>query len=331
MINSFFLRSTVVLMLMSGAVSLWGSAEQAVSDELTASINAYVEGDYAGALKYLAEARERDPQNESLKLFSSKILTEAASKATLRHKYAQALAYLEEARLVDPSNRELLRLYLATKRLVSDSENTIEKGENPFEEFKSFMVNPNQNQQDEKTFSLQNVKTTLIWTLISTFLAMILGLLLWLKNTKMTQIEQSLMNARNELKRLVDDRNVLLSKLIQSQDESAYERVALMAENLYDTNPGEALTFLSSMIENKNPAVRVNSVYALTQIVHPDTIEMLISLTNDPDIKVKAEALKNVKRLSDKVDTRDIVLEASLHARLKKALLDEKAKSEWIL
>ena len=72
---------------------------------------------------------------------------------------------------------------------------------------------------------------------------------------------------------------------------SARERIALMAQNLYEYAPSAAVDFITKMVKNDNPSIRTNIVQALANIAKPETFEMLFELYNDNDLHVKREVL----------------------------------------
>jgi len=112
--------------------------------------------------------------------------------------------------------------------------------------------------------------------------------------------------------------------------ESARERIALMAENLYEYAPAAAVDFLNKMARNTNPLIRANVIQALARVASVQTMEILFELYNDTDQRVKREVLKQLKQLDKKSTERTVNLEQYLHERIKSILDEEKEKGEWI-
>src|SRR3989339_144956 len=113
--------------------------------------------------------------------------------------------------------------------------------------------------------------------------------------------------------------------------ESSRERIAVMAENLYEYAPGAALDFLGKMAVNPNPLIRANVMLALARIGRPETVEMLLKLHGDADYRVKREALKNLKLLNQKIAAQTLSLSPGISLKVSTLLEEEKKKGEWIL
>lgn len=113
--------------------------------------------------------------------------------------------------------------------------------------------------------------------------------------------------------------------------DSARERIAAMAENLYEYAPGAAHDFLGKMAANTNPMIRANVVQALARIARHETIEILFTLYNDTDARVKREVLKYFKQLLQKTTANAIILPAGLEDKIRAVLDEEKQKGDWIL
>src|SRR3989339_714830 len=105
--------------------------------------------------------------------------------------------------------------------------------------------------------------------------------------------------------------------------ESARERIAAMAQNLYEYAPGSALDFLKKMSKNENPQIRSNVVRALALIANPDTIKILFDLYNDSDSTVKREVLKNFKTMAGRTNFDKTSLSASDQEKILNCLNDE--------
>ncbi|MCB4790933.1 MAG: HEAT repeat domain-containing protein [Elusimicrobia bacterium] len=158
----------------------------------------------------------------------------------------------------------------------------------------------------------------------------ILFVLFLLTLTILLKTWNRLNNLRNKIKQIDEDRNMLLTKLLQEQEESNKEKIALIAKNIYENNPGEALNYLETMVFNSNQTIRKNVIYALVQILSKETVDMLLKLFNDPDPLVKAEVLKHLKDLDSKIDSKVIPVDQSLGYKIKYILAQEKLKKEWI-
>jgi hypothetical protein len=111
---------------------------------------------------------------------------------------------------------------------------------------------------------------------------------------------------------------------------SARERIALMAQNLYEYSPSAAVEFIAKMARNDNPAIRTNIVQALANIAKPETFEMLFELYSDKDQRVKREVLRNLKALNQKISAGSISVGPETAEKVKFLLTEEKDKGEWI-
>ncbi|MBN1621395.1 MAG: HEAT repeat domain-containing protein [Endomicrobiales bacterium] len=183
---------------------------------------------------------------------------------------------------------------------------------------------------DDPSYNPEYSKPALAWIVLSTSLFVTFFILFIIKTITLKRVNKKLLNFERQFKRLNDDRNMLLSKISETKDESTRQRITFMAQNLYEYNPGEALNFLSNMVENTNPIIRSNAVQALAQIAQPETIDMLFQLYSDPDHNVKAQVLKNMKELEKKIDNKEITVDSAMQHKLKYLLVEEKSKSEWV-
>ena len=61
-----------------------------------------------------------------------------------------------------------------------------------------------------------------------------------------------------------------------------------------------------------------------------ETTEILIRLYQDPDNRVKREALKNLAELDKRIKNNEIALKAEITGKIKMILSDEKANGEWV-
>jgi hypothetical protein len=113
--------------------------------------------------------------------------------------------------------------------------------------------------------------------------------------------------------------------------ESARERIAIMAENLYEYAPLMAADFLQKMAANENPLIRANVIHALGRIAKPETIEMLFSLFADPDLRVRREVLKALKTLNQKILSRAVFIDPDIAHRIAAFIEQEKQRGEWIM
>jgi len=111
---------------------------------------------------------------------------------------------------------------------------------------------------------------------------------------------------------------------------SARERIALMAQNLYEYAPGAAVDFITKMARSENPSIRTNIVQALANIAKPETFELLFELYNDVDLRVKREVLRNLKQLNQKIGSGAVFIEAPAAEKIKYLIEIEKVRGEWI-
>jgi HEAT repeat protein len=109
------------------------------------------------------------------------------------------------------------------------------------------------------------------------------------------------------------------------------ERIALMALNLYEYSPPSAVNFLINMIQNVNPLIRMNVVLALVYIAKKDTLDMLITLYEDDDPRVKREVIKNMKKILQKISTGELNIDEESKNKINKIVQEERTKGEWIL
>lgn len=108
------------------------------------------------------------------------------------------------------------------------------------------------------------------------------------------------------------------------------ERIASMAQNLYESSPGAAVDFINKMLKNDNPLIRSNIVLSLVRISKPETTDMLIELFSDPDPRVKREVIKSLKQIKQKNDMGHNELNDLQRNKIVTLLQDEKNKGEWI-
>jgi hypothetical protein len=108
------------------------------------------------------------------------------------------------------------------------------------------------------------------------------------------------------------------------------ERISMMALNLYENAPQAAVDFLMKFANDANPLIRMNVISALMRISSNETTEILIRLYQDPDNRVKREALKNLAELDKKIKNKELVLNAETAAKIKTILSNEKANGEWV-
>ena len=112
--------------------------------------------------------------------------------------------------------------------------------------------------------------------------------------------------------------------------ESMRERIALMAENLYEYAPGAAMDFMRTMVKNEHPLIRTNVVSALARIARQESIELLLELYSDNDYRVKREVLKHMKLLQQRISAAALILKPGVGERIAAVLQEEKTKGEWI-
>jgi hypothetical protein len=309
---------------------LVSSAEN--QDGINNSVKKYIEGDYQAAAALLKEARMKDPGNEYAKKLMLKILMEQSSQNSIKQNYPRALKYLEEARKIDPENKKVNEMYELTRKLMSTNPKSLSAviAKNPAE-FVSLLLTSNEVpiKQGERLTNA-NLRATLFWTVLSTALFLAFLVLFIFKSMSAAKLKKELNTLKMQIKRVNDDRGLLLNKLSEARDESTRERIALMAQNLFEYNPGEALNFLMNMAEHTNAVIRSNVVHALAQIAQPETLEMLFQLYKDPDYRVKGQVLKSLKNIERKVENKEITVDAVNLNKLRYMLNEEKSKSEWI-
>jgi hypothetical protein len=112
--------------------------------------------------------------------------------------------------------------------------------------------------------------------------------------------------------------------------ESARDRIALMSQNLFDYSPRAALDFLRQTLGSPNALMRANVAKALVQIARPETIDMLCELYLDKDLRVKREALKNLKEMVARIEAGSINVDDSLLQKIRGILDDERSRGEWV-
>lgn len=294
-------------------------------------IKAYSKGKLYKAVENLKLAYIKEPRNETVKRFTIKILLEAASRSYIGKDYSNALKYLEYAAKIDPENSMVKKMNEFTKDLInSDVKIPTVVTNTPFEVIEAILASQEISIEPSDRLTNKNLRATLIWTAASTLLFLIFCILFFAKNFSVKKALKKIESLTKQLTQINEDRNILLNKLMQAKDESTRERIAVMAQNLNEYNPGEALNFLSNMAENPNPIIRSNAVYALAQLATPETIDILFGLNSDPDERVKGEVLKNLKILEEKVGNKDVSIDPVVEHKLKYLLASEKSKSEWI-
>lgn len=158
-----------------------------------------------------------------------------------------------------------------------------------------------------------------------------LVLLFILVSMKLQKTSGKLKKLENTLKQVNEDRNMLLKRLLQDQEDTNKEKIAHISKSIFETNPSEALDFLEKMVNSQNKIVKANVVYALVQNLGPETLDMLLLLYEDTDIHVKAEVLKHLKELQTAIDNKKLILNQTMTNKIKTTLSREKSKKEWII
>lgn len=97
------------------------------------------------------------------------------------------------------------------------------------------------------------------------------------------------------------------------------------AISLYQFNQELALNSLKEMTRNHNPAVRMNTILALSEISSPETVEILLNLIDEPDYPVKKTLLEALLKLRENPS-----LSEETRQKISSALREEKLKREWI-
>jgi HEAT repeat protein len=159
----------------------------------------------------------------------------------------------------------------------------------------------------------------------------ILGILFIIVSIKLHKTSYSLRKLEATLKQVNEDRNMLLKRLLQDQEDTNKEKIAHISKSIFETNPSDALDFLEKMVNSPNKIVKANVVYALVQNLGPETLDMLLLLYEDTDVHVKSEVLKHLKELQTAIDTKRLTLNSQMANKIKATLAREKAKKEWII
>lgn len=141
--------------------------------------------------------------------------------------------------------------------------------------------------------------------------------------------EQIFNRQKTELAHFVSNppKNIIESEY---QLEIYREKIATMLKTLYEINPEKALITITQMVQDVNPFVRMNVAYALAEIANETTINLLLNLFNDDDVKVKQESLRQIIRLNNKIKNNEVVLSEELKSRITSLLNQEKLKGEWL-
>jgi hypothetical protein len=137
---------------------------------------------------------------------------------------------------------------------------------------------------------------------------------------------------KEEIKNLSVDTGVIREESFSSQPvvEQTRERIAVMAQNIYEQSPETALSFLQEMAGDASGAVRSNVIRALGKIGSPETVEILLGLCADTDERVRRETIKSLKQLSQKIANNELPLPEEYKARIDGLVKKEYATAEWI-
>ncbi len=113
--------------------------------------------------------------------------------------------------------------------------------------------------------------------------------------------------------------------------ESIRERIVSQAKELNELSSVAAINFLKEMVTNSNPFIRANILKALSHLPSEWSVDMLISVARtDPVIKVRREAIREIKYLKNAMDSGEIVLEESIRKKVKDFIENTIAEGEWI-
>lgn len=108
------------------------------------------------------------------------------------------------------------------------------------------------------------------------------------------------------------------------------EKLAVMLKILYETNPKKALGVIHDMVNSQNPFARINIAYSLVEIGTDETISFLIKLYEDADVRVKRETLRQLARLKQKIQNKEVSLTEELEEKVIAIIKQERQKGEWI-
>jgi len=112
--------------------------------------------------------------------------------------------------------------------------------------------------------------------------------------------------------------------------EQIKNRIAVSTQELYEQSPEVALRFLEDMTKNPEVSVRENVVRALTTIPCPQTLDMLITLSKDKSDSVKREVIKEMKKLIERIEKKELIIPEEYQKKIQEILEEEKSEGEWI-
>jgi tetratricopeptide (TPR) repeat protein len=299
---------------------LFCDEEKAQNQFFDNALREYASGNFEKAITNLKVAKVSDPNNEVVNTFLVKTLIETSKKLELENNYSVALKYAEEALSNAPDNKTAAEQKQSILRHMNETNQTgtLNNAETPTAQGPV----PISNLLESSTYRYYAIGVSGLFFLMLT--------LLFFSYKRSSLLAKKMETLAKELKMINDDRNLLLTKLFEAKDQTTREKISLMALNLYEFNPGEALNFLSNMAKNTNPAIRSNVIQALATIANPETIEILFNLYADSDPKVKGEALKSIKDLETKIDKEEVKIDPVLQHKIKYTIANEKSKKEWI-
>jgi len=119
----------------------------------------------------------------------------------------------------------------------------------------------------------------------------------------------------------------ILSDIAPPEREAAWERISVQSAALYADSPEEAIKFFRTIAGDKNPLNRASIAGALAGIGAPETLDILLSLYQDPSVEVRREALKQFDILHKNADAR---IDAAHMERIAACLSEEKEKGDWV-
>lgn len=121
--------------------------------------------------------------------------------------------------------------------------------------------------------------------------------------------------------------NIFISdpKLDQIRDS-----IAIKCQSLYENSKETAMAFLKKMAGNPDGGIRANIVKGVVVICQPETLDILFSLLNDPDDRVKRETLKGLKILKKQIESGESALSDDYQKKVISLLQDEISSGNWI-
>ncbi len=107
--------------------------------------------------------------------------------------------------------------------------------------------------------------------------------------------------------------------------QEARQQMIRAAISLYQFNPELALKTLKEMVASSNPAIRINTILALSEISSSEAVKILLDLITETDDSVKKVLLSVLLQLKEKSS-----LAEDIRQKISSTLKEEKLKKEWI-